>query len=240
MSPENQPKTMKTITRSVKHTFKTEEIANLNTEFRQAFANLKAVEAEFDKVKASYKAKTTEAESIMETLNATLQAGFEYRDEKCVVVLNAKDSKKLFFLELIAAFLSEQSPDPLDWPADKAAIVEAMTAEDFQKELVEAESKFELFKEITIFPAAGNDFGVLAVGRLGGKWFSALRVTIGGRKIEERLDSEQSCSKKRSVQIDRSLGRFLVWVEEQLGREAAKGFKNHVELVKADQAELEE
>jgi len=231
---------MKTTIRSVKHTFTVEEVAVLNTDFRQAFANLKAVEAEFDKVKASYKAKTTEAESVMETLNATLQAGFEHRDEKCVVVLNAKASKKLFFLESVAAKLNEASPDPLDWPEEKAAIVEAMTTEDFQKELVEAESKFDLFKEIVIFPAAGNDSGVLAVGRLNGKWYSALRVTIGQRKIEERLDSEQTCSKKRSVQIERSLGRFLIWVEEQLGREAAKGFKNHVELVKTEQADREE
>lgn len=51
MTPGNN-QTMKTITRSVKHKFTTEEIAGLNTEFRQSFADLKAVEAEFDKVKA--------------------------------------------------------------------------------------------------------------------------------------------------------------------------------------------
>ena len=60
---------------------------------KQSFATLKSVVAEFDNVKAVWKAKTTEAESRMETLNSTLQAGFEMRDEQCVIVFDVKAGK---------------------------------------------------------------------------------------------------------------------------------------------------
>jgi hypothetical protein len=55
-------------TKSIKHTFTPEEVLQLNGDFRRSYDSLKSVEAEFDSVKATYKAKTTEAESRMETL----------------------------------------------------------------------------------------------------------------------------------------------------------------------------
>ena len=224
---------LKIVKRSVKHVFSTEEIAQLNTEFRQSFANLKSVEAEFDSVKASYKAKTTEAESRMETLNATLQAGFEHLEKPLVLILDMKAGKKSFYLET----------DLVDGelPADAAPVlVEAVTDADRQQELLEAESKFEAKEDIHLFTETPNDIGILTVGRFEGKWFSALRVRIGTRKIEERLDSEQPCAKKRADQINRACKRFSEWLDENLGREEAKGFKNSVELVKVEHAEREE
>lgn len=226
---------LKNMKRSVKHVFTPEETANLNVDFRQAYANLHAVNAEFDSVKSSYKAKVTEAESKMETLNATLQAGFEYREKEVVVVFDVKAGKKSFYLksdydEKAGAVNADAVP----------VIVENMTQDDYQTELIQAEADFAKRKEIEIFPPAGNDFGVLVVGEQGGKWFSALRVKIGGVEIKERLDSEQSCSKNRFTQIERSLGRFLDFVKENLGVEESKGFKNAVELVKSGEKEKAE
>jgi len=171
----------------------------------------------------------------MATLDATLQAGFEYREKKVVVLFDVKAGKKSFFLngdydEKTGVFAEDALP----------VMVENMTQDDYQTELIQAEAEFNHRKEIQIFPATGNDYGVLVVGEQGGKWFSALRVKIGGVEIKERLDSEQSCSKSRSVQIERSLGRFMDFVKENLGAEESKGFKNAVELVKAEQKELVE
>ena len=232
---------LKIIKRAVKHVFTTPEIAQLNTDFRQSFATLKSVEAEFDSVKASYKAKTTEAESRMETLNATLQAGFEIRDKNCAVIMDMKAGKKYFFLE-------EQIPEEWEkhyatvesWPKEKAVFTEPITEADRQQELIEAESKFEKCESIQLFKATPKDSGTLTVGRLDGKWFSSLNFTIGGKSVAERLDSEQSCSKKRIDQIGRAIKTFQGWLEENLGREEAKGFKNHLELIKAEHSEREE
>jgi hypothetical protein len=224
---------LKIVKRSVKHVFNLEETAQLNTEFRQSFANLKSVEAEFDSVKASYKAKTTEAESRMETLNATLQAGFEFREKALVVVMDMKAGTKSFFLE------TDLKDGELPTNAEPV-IVEPVTDADRQQELIEAEARFECKEDINLFPTVGDDSGVMTVGRLAGKWFSALRVKIGTRIITERLDSEQTCSKKRNVQIERTGARFIKWVEENLGREESKGFKNQVELIIAEHGEREE
>lgn len=223
----------KVVKRSVKHVFTTEETAQLNTEFRQSFANLKSVEAEFDSVKASYKAKTTEAESRMETLNATLQAGFEFREKALVLVLDMKEGKKSFYLEsgLVDGVLPEDA---------LPVLVENVTDADRQQELVEAEAKFEKKEAIELFTPVGDDKGAMTVGRMEGRWFAALNVKIGTRIIQERLDSEQTSSKKRSVMVERGVVRFQKWIKENLGEEEAKGFRNSSELVKAEHAEREE
>lgn len=233
---------LKIVKRAVKHTFTPPETATLNVDFRQAFANLKSVEAEFDSVKASYKAKTTEAESRMETLNATLQAGFEIRDQNCVLVMDFKAGKKFFYLDSLvnADWIETWGDDPVEWPDTESVIAEPITDADRQQEMIEAEAKFEAREEIALFEPAADDSGVLIVGRLGSKWFSALRVKIGTREIKERLDSEQACSKKRPDQIKRACKRFGEWLEENLGHEEAKGFKNAVALVQAEHAEREE
>lgn len=214
-------------TKSVKHSFTVDEVNQLNVDFRQSYSNLKAVESEFDNVKAVWKSKVTEAESRMETLSATLQAGFEMRQERCRVVLDPKLSKKFFYLET-----APEGADPV--------LCEPMTDDDFQAELLEAESKFDAKEDIEIFEPINGDSGVMTVGRLDGKWFAALKVKVGTRIISERLDSEQSCSKKRSVMIERCLARLKTWLKENLGHEEAKGFQNAINLTLAAHAEREE
>jgi hypothetical protein len=211
-------------TKSVKHTFIPDEIAKLNIDFRQAFAGVKSVEAEFDSVKATYKAKITEASSRMVTLDATLSAGFEMRNEKCVLVFNIKESKKLYYLESdLEGKDVEKNGIP---PGLDPVLIEPMTPADFQTELVEAESKFEFREEISLFTPANEDSGVLIVGRFGKLWYSALRVKIGTRIIVERLDSEQLASKKRFDAVKRGAKRFTDWLIENMGEEASKGFQN--------------
>lgn len=219
--------------KSVKHDFTTDEHRQLGGDLARCISSLRGIEAEFDQVKASYKSKTTEAEARIDKISTDITNGFEFRNERCLVVLDVKESKKHFYLE--SALVKGEIPKGLE-----PVITEPLTDADRQTELLEAESKFDAREDIELFPATESDSGILTVGRLGGKWFSALRIKIGTRVITERLDSEQTCSKKRNVQIERTCGRFIKWVEENLGREEAKGFKNAVELVKAQHAEREE
>ena len=217
-------------TKSVKHTFTPDEITGLNGDFRRSYDSLKAVEAEFDSVRATYKSKITEAESRMATLSATLNAGFEMRQEKCVVVFCPKESKKYYFLGEVAVELEPEN----------AVLVEPMTPADFQAELIEAEAKFELREEIPLFTPANDDNGTLIVGRFGKKWYAALRVKIGTRILGERLDSEQPASKERFDAVKRGCRRFSDWLTDNLGAEAAMGFQNGIADVLAKHKERDE
>ena len=223
----------KAVKRNVKHIFTPEETTNLNLDFRRSYDSLKSVEAEFDSVKASYKAKTTEAESRMETIASQLNAGFEFRDKQMVVVMDMKLGKKYFHLE------SDLVEGEL--PATSVPIItEPVTDADRQQELIEAEAKFEKRETIELFKPAEKDKGSVTLGLFDGKWFSALNVQVGGKSIIERLDSEQPCSKKRYDQLKRAIKKFQDWLVEVRGREEAKGFNNFLELVKAEHTEREE
>lgn len=214
------------IKKNVKHTFTPEEIAGLNTEFRQSFANLKSVEAEFDSVKASYKAKTTEAESRMETLNATLQAGFEMRQKDCVVIFRPADRKKDFYLP--DAF-DDNNPG-IPKPDAAPVAVEDMTQDDFEQDLIQVEGEFEHRVELPLWDA-GSDKGKLVVGFLRGRWFAAVRGNVGALKLEERLNSEQPATKKRIDAIVRAEKRVNEWLKTNLGKDTAKGFADAIEKV---------
>ncbi len=224
---------LKVVKRSVKHVFTPEETAKLNVDFGQSFDSLQAAEADKKSVVIQYSAKVQEAESRMTSLRATINAGFEMRDKPLVIVFDMAAGKKHFYLEsdLVDGELPEGAV---------ALITESITDADRQQELIEAESKFECQAVIEIFAAVKTDFGWLKVGRLNDQWFSALNVSIGGKTITERLDGEQKCSKNRIDQIRRALKTFAGWVEETIGREEAKGFKNAIELCKAGQAEIVE
>lgn len=155
------------VRRNVKHEFTPEETAELNTQFRQAYQTLKATEAEFDNVKAVWKSKTTEAEARMETLSATLNAGFEMRNQNTECVLRPLDKKKDFYLW----------PAPEDEAHGQLIATEDMTPDDFAQDLIRAEAAFS-------------------------------------KKVEIELWSAERC---------------LEWIDETLGKEPAKGFKEPVQ-----------
>lgn len=230
----------KVLVKKIKHTFNPEEVAGLNVEFGQAFDNVQAVNQDADAQKAVLKAKITEAESRMTTLRATINAGFEMRDKRCVVVLDMKQNKKLFFIESEYNDAIEKDGEGA-WKDLLPVQVETMTDEDLQQELIEAEAKFEAREEITLFAPVGESSGTLAVGRLKGKWFGALRVNIPGKlKLEERLDGEQPCNKQRADQVRRSCKRFRELLVENLGKDEASGFYEALDRVVEEHKEREE
>jgi hypothetical protein len=81
--------------------------------------------------------------------------------------------------------------------------------------------------------AAGDDHGILIVGQLGGKWYSALRGNIGAIRLEERLDSEQKAWRTREAAVNTACTRALEWIEAMLGTEAAKGFCDGIKKLAA-------
>lgn len=217
-----------TVKKSVKHSFTPDETRQLNVDFRQSYANLKAVEADADSVKSQLKAKITEAESRMETLNATLQAGFEMRDKDCAVIFRPADKKKDFYLS--ADGKGELSLDERIAAGEQPVLTEAMTPADFEQDLIQAESVFESRAELILWQA-GESNGRMIVGSLKGKWFTAIRGNVGKQQIEERLDSEQPSCNKRFDAILRAAKRVSEWLRANLGKEAANGFEEPIERI---------
>jgi|SRR5665213_2763057 len=225
--------TLKIIVKNVKHVFTTTEIAKLNVEFGTAYDAIAVAEANLKSVTEVEKAKVSEAKARSARIRSEVNAGFENRDEKCVVVLDLKAGKKHFYLE-------SSLVDGKFQKCEVPILTEAITDGDRQQELLEAESQFEAKEDIELFKPAGQDIGVLTVGRLNGKWFAALRVKIGTRAITERLDSEQPFAKKRADGVKKACKRFDEWLKENLGHEEAKGFQNALALVVAEHNEREE
>jgi len=64
--------------------------------------------------------------------------------------------------------------------------------------------------------------------------------TFGKNTVKERLDGEQKATKGRPDAVRQGVKRFTAWVEEQLGKEPAKGFTNAAALVVAAHLEREE
>lgn len=213
----NQPanNTPKIEVKPIRHAFTSEERNQLGSDLARQIGTLRGVDAEFDQVKASYKAKQTEAEAKIDSLSTALMNGFEIRPTRVRVEYRPKERRKAYFLE--------------EAPADsEPVLVEDMTNDDFQADLLQAESKFEHREEIELFNRTASDRGVMVVGKFANSWYAALRVNIGQRRLEERLDSEQPSSKKRFDMITRAAGRFNEWLVDNLGKEAAKGFADAV------------
>lgn len=236
----NNPTTKpKVIVKKVKHVFNPEEVAGLNVDFGQSFDALQATTADAKSQAAVLKSKVAEAECRMTTLRATINAGFEMRDKRCIAVLLPKEGKKAFYLEPTADIMAE-FPNEW-WKRVEPVIIEPMTDDDYQQELIAAESKFEARDEIQLFSPVGDSSGVLVVGRLKSKWYGALRVNIPGKvTLEERLDAEQPAYKQRYDQIRRSVKRFRELLVENLGAEEAKGFDDAMDAVVQAHREREE
>jgi len=220
---------MKTEIKNIKHTFTGPEREQLGLDLARAFGTLRGVEIEFDQVKSSYKTKTAEAEARIDRLSTNINNGFDLRDTACVVVYRPADKEKDFFLEADAKPFIDANDPPKDWGIAPVA-TERMTADDFQQELIEAESKFDCREEIELFKPAEGDRGILVVGRLAGKWFSALRVKIGKLELSERLDAEQKCVRERPAAVSVAVKRFNAWAKENL-KDLAVGFAESANAV---------
>lgn len=212
--------------RHVKHVFSVEERNVIGGELARAIAHARGMEAEFDQIKASYKAKAAAASASVEGLSTAIMNGFEMRNKRCRVVFRPKDKKKDFY--------PEDSK-----PGDLPVLTEDMTQDDFQTELIQAESKFDTKDNIVLFEA-GEDKGSLVVGRLNDKWYSALRIRIGKNQLTQRLDSEQKSYKIRFDAISVAAKAAMNWLKETLGTDNAKGFAEKISAAIQPHAERAE
>jgi hypothetical protein len=69
-----------------------------------------------------------------------------------------------------------------------------------------------------------SDAGILVVGRLNDRWFSAVRATVGNKSIDERLDSEQRSYKNRFDAIKVAAKNASQWLKDNF-KDHAKGFE---------------
>lgn len=214
-------------TKAIRHEYTPEEKITLGIELSRAIGAARGLEAELDEARASYKAKIAEAESRIERISTQLVNGWELRPVRCRVTFRPRDRKKDF----------RREGDP---PAAEPVLTEDMTQDDFQADLLQAEARFERREEVALFPPAGASAGVVVVGRLRGRWFSALRILVGDRRIEERLDSEQKSVKRRYDAVRVAAQRALTWLKESLGKEAARGFEAPIAAAVEGQREREE
>lgn len=220
------------VDKTIRHDYTTEELVTLGGEMAQALAGLRGIETEFDQVKSSYKARTSEKEALIDRLSTNRMNGFELRLVKCRLVFRPKDRQKDYYLDG-----ADEDSEPV--------LTEDMTQDDFIQELFQAEARFECRKIVTLFDvpdvkSGGEDSGQMLLGRLDKLWFSSLRIRVGKKELTERLDSEQPASKKRSDAIDRAATRLQKWLKDQLGKEAAKGFDEPITKSLEPERELEE
>jgi len=217
---------MKTEKKSVKHIYSTEERLSLGDQLASAHNQLQVIDCDFQKVKDQFKSQLSAAEAAIQTLSTQLRSGFEFRDKMCVVVYRPLDRKKDYYL-LHEYEAANQGGIPIEVYA-RPVLVEEMTPADFQAELIQAESKFEAKEEIPLFLPVNQDAGVLVVGRFEGRWYSAIRIVVGGRTLEERLDSEQKSFKTRPDCVKQGCKRALEWLITNLGKDNAKGFEDSI------------
>jgi hypothetical protein len=221
------------VVKNVKHTFTNDELNQIGADLARSIGQLRGIEAELDQVKASFKAKVTECEARINSLSTDRVNGFDMRNERCIVLFRPNDRKKDFFLESDAAMLDEahHGLTPM--------LIEDMTREDFQFELLQAESVFDHREEIQLFPPADLDFGTLVVGEFGQKWFGALRIRIGKLELTERLDSEQKAFKNRADAVAMSVKRVKQWAKDNL-KDLSKGFTDQFDAVVEEHKERAE
>jgi len=213
--------------KNIKHTFSLDERDAIGGQLAQALGSLRCIEQEFDQVKASYKSKITEAEALIGSLQTDRVNGFCMRKARVTVEYDPKNRTKYFFLE--------GAPDGSD-----PVLSEPMTAEDFQNDLVRSEQKFECRVEFELFPIVGGDYGFLIVGRYAKRWFTALRVRIGSKTLEERLDSEQKSVKQRYDAITQAMKSYNEWLVKNVGKESAAGFQDGIHKILTSQKEIVE
>jgi len=235
MSNSTTPKTdtqTKIEIRSLRHDFTSPERGELGGKLAREIGNHRGIEAEFDQVKADYKAKLAKSEAEIDAFSTNLVNGFDIRPERCVVIFRAADKKKDFYRETDYELCKNLSP--VEWP--KPALTEDMTSDDFQAELIQAEGNFEERTEIQLFPKLANDYGTLIVGKMKNRWHIALRIHVGRSVLEERLDSEQKSFKSRADAVQRGGKLALDWFKANL-HDNAGGFIDPIAQAIAAQLE---
>lgn len=211
----------------VKHIFTQQELNDRGAELARTIAGKRGTEAELDQVKADYKHKIAEADAKVDKLSTSLMNGFEMREMTCRVEFCAKEGKKKYYLA--------DAPEG----AEPVAI-EDMTTADYEMDLLQAEGRFECREEIPLWQQVNGDSGILVVGRLNTRWFSALRISISGQSLHERLDSLQRSVKRRPDAVKTAAKRAQEWLNGTLGKDGAKGFADGINNIIEQNKEREE
>lgn len=212
--------------KSVKYNFTPEEMLEMGQRLSAAISEARNIEDDLASVKAQFKAKMEAAGGQISSISSKIASKFEMREQRCRVVYYAKERKKRFFLEN-------------DLTDDNPVHEEPMAREDYQLDLLQADSEFDQVTRIPVFEA-GKDRGEFVVGSNGDDWFCAVRFSIGSQEITERLDTEQAVAKERAGAIKKASKRAKDWIVANLGKDALTGFKDQIEAaVKANEEIVE-
>lgn len=224
MSTETPKQKPTIVTKYVRHNFDINEKVSLGEELARAHSAIGVLEDEFEQIKSSHKAKVTTHAARISCLGTDIQNGFDLRNQECRMEFDVSRKLRLYYLVSAPADAKPVSEEPMD-------------QSDFQSELLQAESKFNHRGEVVLFQPAGSDNGIIAVGELKGRWYSALRIQIGANKINERLDSEQKSYKTRPDAIRTAVKRAGEWISGTMGEQVWKGFADKIKA--AEEAEKE-
>lgn len=213
---------VKNESKSIKHVFTKDELERLSENLVEQIGRQRRIEDELQEVKSQFKAKLDETEARIGTLHQSLTAKWEMRQVECRVEYRPKDRKKDFYCLRTGDLV----------------LTEDMNSEDFQTDLLIADSKLDAYEEIQLWEA-GSDNGRIVVGRLGNKWVAAVRARVGHHTISERCDSEQRAFKARFDAIKQCAKRGMEWLKK-IYPEAATGFEEQIKKAVDAQKEREE
>lgn len=213
--------------RTIKHVYSNDEKLTIGNELAHAHEKLGQIEAEFDEVKASFKAKTTEQEAKVGVLATNLRNGYDMRSARVWVTMIPKTGKKEWRLET-------DDSDCLP------VLIEDMQPEDYQAAMELAEREFEAKEEIQLFAPAGASSGILVVGRVRDRWYSAIRCNVAGEILSENLSTEGKSWKNRRDCVRQTAARFMAWVTDTHDADIAAGFASQVDDVVQSHKEREE
>ena len=196
-----------TVTKCVKYVFTEEEKKELGAQHIQILIKQDQLEDELQEVKSSYKAQIDAAVASERNIRLKLQSGFEMRDCECTVEYRPKERKKLFRTV----------------GSKEVVLEEVMTQNDFQLDLIQAESRFDNRADI-LLSDVGNEQIKIVVGKAKDKWYAAIRGNVGTNAIDERLSTEGKAFTERFEAIRAAAKRGLKWLKDAYP-EDYKGFK---------------
>lgn len=206
MPEDKKPKPL-IVDRPVRHKFSDEEMAALARKLGGELDQLNAYKDEFDSIKSTWKGKIETSEANVSAIGSLCRSGFEFRITPCVVTFDVPAKLKRFFVA----------------DTNEPAGEEKMTPDDYQAELLQAESVFDRRETIPLYDA-NTDKGVIVVGMFKSRWYAAARLNVGEKRLTQRMDSEQKPYKNRFDAIQAVSKGALAWIEENVDVKAAKGF----------------
>jgi hypothetical protein len=214
---------MKNEKKKIQHKYTPSEVAQLHTDLLNALSSVDRVNSELDQVKTTFKAKIAEQECRVVTIRSNLGAGFEFRDIDCRCEFAPAIGKKHWYRT----------------DTGELALTEEMSQDDFQRELFEAEEKFDEKREFKLWEPKSKDEAVMVIGRREDSWFVALRLRVGAFELQQRLDSEQVSFKMRSIAVEHGFVTMKEWVIRHLGDMAEGFYKSAWDVLKPEMEKTE-